>query len=353
MNKITKNKWMILVIVNMLILLLICSLAAYIVDPFFQYRVKDNQYLVNTGYCSPGLIKKYDYDTILIGSSMVQNFDMELFRKELNCKPLHVGVAGMYDEDLIEYIKLANNVGKADAYYLCIDISRFALETEKNSVDYLMKNDLLSKMRYSISYESLLRFMPIDIALSVYKKMGYTLPESFEYRISIDKLGYYAHQIVYGEDVVINNWKTGTDAVAPVDTTNLYNRLVEGIDNFLKQVDFSKGQYYFFFPPYSSLFWYDAQNQGYMKQYLDAEKYFVKKVSEKGATVFQFQADDLTTDLNNYKDTTHYSAEINDWMTDCFAKKEDIVNINNFDSYRNGVFTNIDKFYKKYSHELN
>lgn len=352
MVKITKKKWLMIIIIAMLSLLIICNCLSFFIDPFFQYRYKDNQYMINAGYCAPGLIKTYDYDTIIIGSSMTQNFDMDLFRDELNCNPLHIGVGGMSDEDLIEYVKLANSVNKADVYYLCIDISGFSSESDTKTVEYLMKDDLLSKIQYSISYESLFRFMPIDMFFSVLSKIGYSFPESYRYRMKIDRFGYWGHQYQYDEESVINDWKVGVNAVSSVDTDDLYNKMIKGIDDFFAGLNLSDANYYFFFPPYSSLHWCNVQNGGYLECYLDAEEYFIEKANENGATVFYFQAAEQTTDLNNYKDTTHYSPKLNDWMTHCFSNNENIVTIENFSTYRTELLSNIETFYKKYSVEI-
>ena len=119
----TKKKWLVIVISTAVVFLLIAGILTYAVDPFFQFRSRDGQYMIHQTYCSPGLIKTYDYDTILIGSSMSQNFDMDLFRSELGCNPLKIGIGGMSEDDQVEYIQLANRIGKADTYYLCIYIS--------------------------------------------------------------------------------------------------------------------------------------------------------------------------------------------------------------------------------------
>lgn len=348
MRKITKRKWILLIICIVMAVLIVCNLLTYIVDPFFQYRFKDNQYFIHTRYCAPGLIKTYDYDTIIIGSSMTQNFDMDLFRTELDCSPLHIGVGGMSDEDLVEYVLLSNKIGKADSYYLCIDIAEFRKQSESRTVDYLMRDDLLSHIQYAISYESLFRFIPVDILFTNVAKQGYSLPSSFAYKMGIDRFGYWGHEYSYGEEVVINGRKTGAYRVSEVDTTGLYEKMVDGIDAFFSQLNLRDANYFFFFPPYSSLYWCDAQEEGYFDAYLDAKEYFVEKAAESGAIVYDFQGADLTTNLDNYKDATHYSPEINDWMTNCFSLKENVITPDNCSEYREKIIVNMESIRKEY-----
>lgn len=348
MSRITKRKWIWTIICIIMVFLIVCSLLTYMVDPFFQYRIKDNQYLLHTRFCAPGLIKNYDYDTIVIGSSMTQNFDMDLFRTELNCSPLHIGIGGMSDEDLAEYVLLANNTGKADTYYLCMDLAEFRKQSESRTVDYLMRDDLLSRMQYSICYESLFRYTPIDLALTAVTKLGYSLPSSYAYNMTIDRLGYWGHAYTYGEETVISGRETGSNQVSEVDTTGLYQQMLEGIDGFFSQLNLGNGNYIFFFPPYSALFWCDAQEAGYFEPYLDAKEYFVEKAVASGAIVYDFQGADLTVNLDYYRDTTHYSPVINDWMTKCFSQKENVITPENCSEYREKIMKNTERIRQNY-----
>ena len=265
----TKKKWLVIVISTAVVFLLIAGLLTYVVDPFFQFRSRDEQYMIHQTYCSPGLIKTYDYDTILIGSSMSQNFDMDLFRSELGCNPLKIGIGGMSEDDQVEYIQLANRIGKADTYYLCIDISGYAAHSSPKTIKYLMKDDPLSRIQYALSYESWFRFLPVDLAFTAVTKTGHPLPASYENRIKIDRLGYWGDQYEYGEDIVLEGRESGAFRVSDIDTEDLYNRMKAGIDDYFSKLDLTNANYIFYFPPYSSLFWADAQSLGYFDACLD------------------------------------------------------------------------------------
>ena len=345
----TKKKWLVIVISTAAVFLLIAGLLTYVVDPFFQFRSRDGQYMIHQTYCSPGLIKTYDYDTILIGSSMSQNFDMDLFRSELGCNPLKIGIGGMSEDDQVEYIQLANRIGKADTYYLCIDISGYAAHSSPKTIKYLMKDDPLSRIQYALSYESWFRFLPVDLAFTAVTKTGRPLPASYENRIKIDRLGYWGDQYEYGEDIVLEGRESGAFRVSDIDTEDLYNRMKAGIDDYFSKLDLTNANYIFYFPPYSSLFWADAQSLGYFDACLDAAEYFIERADEYGALVFDFQAEDFTKDLNIYRDTTHYIPEINDLMTKCFASGENIVTPSNYALHKEKIIQNTEEFKNDYS----
>ena len=84
---------------------------------------------------------------------------------------------------------------------------------------------------------------------------------------------------------------SGKYSVSEVNTENLYERMTSHIDDYLLNYNFEKGTHTFFFPPYSSLFWCDAQNSGYFDAYLRAKQYFVLRATEYGANVYDSEAE--------------------------------------------------------------
>ena len=56
----------------------------------------------------------------------------------------------------------------------------------------------------------------------------------------------------------------------------------------------------------------------------------MKKAIQQNHNVYDFQAEELIGDLDNYKDTTHYKPEINDWMIRCFYNNNNLVNNREF-----------------------
>lgn len=334
LDAISYTLWIRKFIIYICSITLIMNVISYIVDPFYQFRVRDEVYFNNVRMTSPGLIKNYDYNTLMLGSSMIQNFDMKYFRDKLGGMPLHIGIGGLQLTDMSKLLKLAYSSGKAKIFYICIDPSSFASESDDDLIpQFLIDDDLISREKYFLNYESWFRLMPIDIALILCKKIGVSLPDKIAYRTKIDYFGNWGFEEKTGEDVVISNYTNENYTVSDINLDSLHERMTKRINNFLDIVDADKGEHIFFFPPYSALFWCDAQKNGYYEAYQSAKIYFVKMANSLGCTVYDFQSADCIMDLNNYKDTTHYGPEINNWMIDCFAKNYGIVN-------ENGIISN-------------
>lgn len=318
-DTLSAKKWIALFLALTLLMLSALAGIAYAVDPYFQYRVKDNTYFLSSSYVNAGLIKNYDYDTIILGSSMVSNYDMDQFREQLNHTPVKIEYGGMSPKTIAAFLNYAAQVGKASQYYVNIDISSFQTEGFIAN-EHLLKNDLVSKAKYLLGYETWFRFIPVDCGLMLYKAVfGPFPPGKLAQRTSIDQNGAWTLGIPFGRDVVLYNRAQDLYSVSEVNLNNLYERMLSQIDTFLSRVDFQAGSYTFIFPPYSALYWCDAQDQGYFDTFLEAKKYFVQELLNRGCTVYDFQSAELTIDLDNYQDSTHYSGDVNVWMTTCFT----------------------------------
>ena len=341
-------KWLVLfVVLSFAFILFFCTIT-YIVDPFFQYRVKDDSYMLRGRYVSAGLVKNYNYDTLIIGSSMIQNFDMDLWREELGGSPLHIGIGGMNTNELEELLNLADQTGKPTKYYICIDLSNFSADAASKIPSFLIENSVFSKLRYSVCFESWFRFMPVDIAFSVLKATGIQLPEKYTYSMSIDLLENWSNDYVFNKNVVITNYKSNLYNVSSINTENLLANMIQNMDKFFKNLSVDYSTCSFFFPPYSCLYWCNAQILGYYDEYIEAKKYFIQQAQAYGCDVYDFQAEDITMNLDNYKDMTHYAPDINDWMCHCFKEKNDLVSIDKYGIYRDKMDENINRFKEQY-----
>lgn len=349
---ISPRRWLVLLSSCLLIIVPVMSALMYLVDPYFQFRVRDNTYLVNPTFSNGGLIKNYDYDTLIIGSSMSQNFDMDLFREKLGVSPLHVSLGGMNSAEMIELLELANAVGKAKHYYICMDIRTFMREpSSNNNVPYLISQSPLSKAQYLLSHEAWFYSLPVSMALLLAQWLDVDLPESIRIETEIDNMGNWEDDYTCSEEVTLNNYLSGKFATSDVDITHAYAIGTKNIDALFEVLAQFSGSVSFIFPPYSGLFWHSKA--GSLDTTLEVKHYFIEKAYANGYCTYDFQGEDLITDLNNYRDTSHYGGHINDWMVDCFAEGTCIVTPDTMYTVDENLKRNIAVTVEKYAPWLN
>ena len=326
MNKnLSSAQWLRRFLALVLAVLAILAALVYLIDPYYHYRAYDHKYKLDKIFSVPGVVKNYDYDTIIIGSSMTQNFDMDSFRRELGQNPVKATLGGMDWPEMAALLQLAQDAGHAETYYLCIDSSLLSSdEEEQRFPEYLMDDNPLNDYRYFWGYEVWMRFIPLNLALLTADKLGIALPQRFQDARSIDKMGEWAYRYTFSKEQVLEFYaNSGNGGASNVDMTAVSADPMAQCQKLLDSLDLSRGNMVLFFPPYSALFWYDMEQAGRLERYFEVKRYFIQQISAySNVTIFDFQGADFTADLDNYMDMTHFSPQISDELVRCFANGE-------------------------------
>lgn len=305
-----------------LAVLALLAAAVYIIDPYYNYRAYDHKYKLDKIFSVPGVVKNYDYDAIVIGSSMTQNFNMDSFREELGQDTVKATLGGITSTEISALFKLAQDSGHAQTYYICIDNSVLSSgSTEQRFPEYLMDFNIFNDYKYFWGYEAWMRFIPLDLALLTADSLGIQLPERFDEARSIDLMGDWAYRYEFSADRVLKVYRESENGAAiNVDMAGISRDALANCESFVESLDLSRGDIVFFFPPYSSLLWYSNMQSGELELSLELKRHFMELVEGyDNVKVYDFQGADFTADLDNYMDMSHYSPEINDFMVSCFA----------------------------------
>ncbi len=99
--------------INILGIILILSLTAIlmiIIDPYFHYH-KPLSFLSyrlgNQRYINNGIIKHFDYNAIITGTSMTENFKSSQFNKMFNVNSIKVPFAGVSYKEINDNVEMA------------------------------------------------------------------------------------------------------------------------------------------------------------------------------------------------------------------------------------------------------
>lgn len=110
--------------------------------------------------------------------------------------------------------------------------------------------------------------------------------------------------------------------------------------------------FYYFFPPYSIVWWGRLLNKGMIERQIEAERYVIELILEQpNIHLYSFNNKmEITTDLNNYKDPAHYGQWINSLMLRWMHDGECIITKENYEEYLEEEY----KFYLEYDYaEIN
>lgn len=332
-----------------LIILVFMMLIMYIVDPFLYYRKSNNLYWLDSMFVASGLIKNHEYDTAIIGSSMFQNFKMDWFREKLNYKPVNLTLGGMDVEETEMLMKNVIRENKAKRMVICFDLISFNIQESKGRYPiYLYDDTVLNDYKYLLGYEAWMKFLPLDIAFNVGYKI---MPQFFENYISytdVDILGSRVNKQKFGEEIVKYGYINGTNTVSNQDINEMRKRLSNRLDVFIENSNFEENkdiEYIFVLPPYSALYWYNAEKQDYFTILLDFKKEVVQKLSKyENVRIVDMHTINEITDLNHYKDITHYDMVLQEMIVDVIKDKSRDLNLSNIDDANKNLIELLEEF---------
>lgn len=348
------KKFLITFSISALFFLILIGTSIYFIDPFFQYRTKDNNYLLNPIYINPGLVKNYDYNTVIIGSSMVQNYDMSVLKQTIpEAKPIKLGSGAM---TITEMTELYNHVkmDSVQTFIINLDLIQFNEWDQKSKYpSYLFSNNILDRLRYHYAYESVVRYAMADVVLGAY--LHYqgveNIPEKLRYRIAINEIGNFRFDAVYNNPELVKLlYRERVNLTFP----NLFE-IKERIENRIKILiedleieKHSEKEYIFVLPPYSVLYWiitqidnyYDPLKNGVITLCKSVEKYPNVRIQ------FYYTLPEIT-DLNMYSDVTHFSPDVSNFMLNNLLNDAYSIDIYNIDEKLNQLDSIITDFKQK------
>ena len=296
---------------------------AYVLDPQNVYRsnTKGVRYFSPTYSIAPA-IRTADYDCVIIGSSMVQNFDAAQIASQFGSKPLKLALGAMEPDELLWLYECAQEQGKAKKYIVNIDFHRFAsnkivVSDSGRFKDYMYNPRGLSQLKYLLGYETWFRFIPLQVVLTAVETFGISLPESLESSFAtstdINKAGCWDEDNPPGEHALLEAFNSGTVVFNDGGTDTYSDNAMEHMDFFLNQfaatLD-SDEELIIYLPPYSALFWADKSSAQLEVVFALREKIAAFAAEYPNIHLCDLQAESYVEDLDLYMDASHSSADI-------------------------------------------
>lgn len=331
-----------------MILALIAGATAF-VDPFLHYHAPLSflEYpLKDERYQNDGIIRHYEYDALITGTSMTQNFKPSEMDALWNVNSVKTSYSGASYHELCENIERAFSHQPDIKYVICsLDGTMLVKPADADEYtdypEYLYDNNPFNDVSYLLNKE----VVPKTIAVVNYTGAGEKTPSRDEY-------GRWSHYKIYGRDAVI-----ATKAVLPeIEEEDIFTQeerdmLTENITmNFLATAKAHPDtEFYLFFPPYSICHWEALVDLKELDSYLQAKQLAVELLLEaENIHVFSFaDRTDIIGDLNNYTDTLHYGEWINSEILQMMHAGENELTKENYHIY----YEKVKSIYEQYNYE--
>ena len=305
------------------------GLMVYNVDPFFHYhKPKTARYFYtinNPRSQNDGICKHFDYDALITGSSMTENFKSSDMDAIFGTKSIKVPFSGASYKEINDNLKVALKYNDSlKTIVRCLDIGRFFDSSDIMRFDlgvyptYLYDDNPFNDVEYLLN-----KSVIFD---RTYIMMKDSNTENFEAGItSFDDYANWQSACTFGIKTVLPN---GIKVDAPKEESHLtdaekeiiYSNIFDNVVSLTEE--YPDVTFYLFFSPYSASFWAEKVNQGEIYRLIEAEQYIIEMlIKYDNIKLYSFNMrTDIITNLNNYKDALHYGEWINSlmlkWMYD-------------------------------------
>lgn len=272
-------------------------------------------------YQNPGLAKNYDYDTIIIGTSMTQNFLPSEVGQALGGTAMKLAIEGSTADEHYYTAKLALETGKVKRILWGLDYFSLKANTKQASdqfplymYDDVWWNDYNYLFNYSV-YDQLFK--------SLYGKMFGNKDKDLEY------LNNWNDRAKFGADEVMKSYKTASqqDVYFGINEESLDVVQKSFTDNILSLVKaYPDVEFYFYYPPYSILrqtMWQESNAARFDNQITMRKWMFEQFADHKNVKLYDFQTEtEWTYNLDLYKDLSHHSQNVNSWIAAAIGRDD-------------------------------
>ena len=316
----TAKRWVLVTLSVCVLALLFCAALVYIVDPFEQYRESSILPLYDQeSYNNPGIVKSYDYDAVIIGTSMVEMSNPSVIDEcfgvssvKLPMRGSHTSHMGWQLSHVLEYqpdLKLA--ILAVDAYSLM-----GPPDDMTEIVEYLWNDNLIDDVNYLLNYDVLLARIP-----KMLKNIGKST------QTKRDDM-YKWSDITFAAQSVFNTvtWRTQGEMQDPEYRSA---RAIENIERHLKAQILAHPETTFkiYMPPYSAGYWYHFTRGGLSEQQFRSRARVCELLLDcPNVEIYDFSSRaEWITDLDEYFDYSHHSEAISDNIMRAMAAGENRV----------------------------
>lgn len=303
--------------------LAIASLAAvaflnWKVDPFQQYRLATAEQArfprALQRYINPGLAKNADYDFVITGSSLMENYDLAEVNRLCGAKSINLATSAISGFEQRKMLEVALRHRAPKRVVMTLDFNSFAPPIESSLPEitdplplYLYDQNPLNDFRYLISGQVTMRTLSILQGV----RIG-------NYSTNPNRAWSWDEEVTFSR----------TRALKDIDPANINKRFKQGprtiermhasFDrNIATLIEKHPGtEFNLVFPPYSIVVWADFAQRGQLDVSLEFKRFVFQRVAAlPNARVFDLQWDrKIVENLDLYTDIYHFNPAINRHM---------------------------------------
>ena len=330
-------------------LLILLILAVVIFDPFYQYHKPLpglKSVLTDKEYQCVGTLRNFDYDSLIVGSSVCENYNNHWFDEGFGCRTIKAIRSYGATADLCYLLDIAYQNRDLKYVFYNIDPSSLSASTETTYEStgcpmYLYDTNYLNDVSYVLNKGVILEKIPYMLAFSM--KSDYDEGNSYN----------WAQWKYFGADMATGMYNR-LSSIKPM-AEPLYGKELAGNIVLLEELvkTHPETTFKFFFSPYSMLWWDNVYRSGERDTYLYYEEMAIATLLEyNNVEIYYYQDNkEIITNLDNYMDMIHFSKEINQVICNKMSAGEDRLTKENYKARLQNMYELSEKIVTDYIKE--
>lgn len=340
--------WSILCIGIMMAVFVILGITTAVIDPFFHYHKPLDALtypLNNQRYQNDGIVRNFEYDALITGTSMTENFKTSEFDALFGTNSIKVSYSGGTLPELTANLEQALEHNPAlKTVLLCIDewllySGRELIQADGDYPNYLYDDNPFNDVEYLLNREI---FWLNTLNVLDHTKKG--LPTT-----SFDEYSSWVYP--YDAEIVLANYNRLEQAEPLPLTEQMTAQLEDTLNHTLVKMarDYPETRFIIYFPPYSILNWDQATREGLFPRNIGMYSLASEiLLEEENIQLFSFHSDfETITNLDNYRDVVHHSDQVNSMLLQHFHSGQYRLTKENYRRHWQEVLD----FYKSYDYD--
>lgn len=299
----------------------------FLIDPFYQYH--DTWFgipavLENAVYQTPGAARNLPGDSVIVGSSMTENFHASWF-DEMGWDTVKLSYSGAHTDDLRAILAQVFE-RKEPPVNVVMDVNDYQLTTDAKAVyvkrpAYLYDRFLLNDAAYLCNQD-------------VFQMSVQRVADKMNGRESnLDTAYVWEDEALFGSriarDADRNDRRIALEqGRIDCDPEQMLALCDANLDNLTPLIEaHPETRFYIFYPPYSMLYWELLHLNGTTEEMLAVYRHSIERfLAYDNVRVYYFQAEkEIISDLDNYRDAAHYRPAYNRYIYECIRDGKNLV----------------------------
>ncbi len=337
------------------VFLMLIALPIVIIDPYFHYHkpLADFAYILeDERHQNNGIVRHFEYNAIITGTSMTQNFKTSMFDEYFGTHSVKVTYAGAHFKEVNDNILVAL---EENPDIVCVFRG---LDTGEIVKEEDLEFDGISTQGYVYPYY-LLDSNPFnDVSYFFNKDIFYLMCRDIvntragNTTTSFDEYQSFRESSQTGKEVVLSTYVRPEYSDYIITLQEEERKIV--IENIRQNVTsvaeaYPDVTFYYFFTPYSICSWDMLHQRGTVDYTIETQRVVIEEILKyPNIRLFSFDNDfDLICNLDNYIDAYHYSGNVNDKILYYINNGEYEITRDNYQEY----LLELHGFYNNYDYE--